>query len=616
MWIFSSVKTLVVAGLVVYGCFSQALEPVAVGSNVAAAGSITAISAIESQDGQDLNGDGDTNDRVLLIHDQATGILTNSGVVITGNDIATDGETVVFLRSERIDYVDRNGNGRPTDTVLAYYQIASAQLFFTSVVPYTAGSLPDFSVGGEHILFVSRENSFSPDYNGDGDTNDTVIRYWDMNSNQAYNTPLASAWGVVEDGVIATRIYETANLDANSNGLANEVVYVTYDIATTQINAILAVPPFNLTNVGAYPALDDGNYYFRARESQTNSDLNGDGTISSQTQALMRSNLSTSDIAWTGVQDTSGRIQARGDLIAYESSENAVGVDVNEDGDLRHDFIHVVRNLSDGSEDYFIDRGRVSLGSDVLAYALWEHYTGDVNNDGDTQDTIVFTRSLVTNAGQCHGDDVHCRFQRFIADIQAMDTISQADRNTLAGYVQHADDVLTQGGFASDVDLYVAVIDAFDVFFDSIWGMAGVPHEDKMYLVENHTDGRGLKDHIHDLKDAAAAELEASQQTNQSGGNDVNPQMLIANMAVAVQGSTAPVATKQLLMIEINGIIVIAQAVMSGAADPAVEMPNLMAHIQAMQNILSDPGSGLSPQDVDAISAALGDFMAMLSGGN
>ncbi len=179
--------------------------------------------------------------------------------------------------------------------------------------------------------------------------------------------------------------------------------------------------------------------------------------------------------------------------------------------------------------------------------------------------------------------------------------------------VEIADDTLEQGVYNNDLEKYIAVIDAFDIYFDTIWPQAEIAHETKMDLVEYHQNGRALKDDIHDLKDQAAAQLEADEQNsgNDSDGPDV--QLLIAGMAVAIQGSSAPQATRAVMMVEVSGIITIAQQIMGGV-DAGSLIGDVVSHIQTMRDLLADPAAGFSVADIDGISSAIDNFEVLLAG--
>jgi hypothetical protein len=591
----------------------HALELVGLGHPIASGENITAIVTSESYDGQDLNGDGDARDRILTLHNITSGELISTGISVVGQ-LATDGTTVVFLYSERVDYVDLNGDGDARDNVLAYYHIPSAQLHTTPIEPYlSASSLPHYSVHQNIITFVSKEFSSREDFNGDLDQDDTVVRYWDMNTSQAYNTPLVSPYGMVDNGVIATRVIENSAIDVNADGDNDDIVFVTYDIASGQINPILATASFNLSNIASFPFKDGDNYFFRAREGQIGFDVDGDGSVGSYTNVIMKLNLANGSFDWTGVSGTYGRIQARGSNLTYETSESAVGQDINEDGNLQYDFLYALHNLDDNTAQYFAKSGTISLGSSVFSKTLYEGTNGeDLSGDGDTTDYVVFAQSLI-DINNCGVDHIHCRFLNLINYLENHDDLTQAMKNLLIPFVEEADRVLTEVTHANDLEKYIAVIDAFDIYFDTIWQQDEIPYSLQVELVENHQNGRALKDHLHDLKDQAATDLEDQGQGNGNDSGNSEAQSLVAGMAVAVQGSSAPQALKDALMVEVVGIINVAQQIMGGA-DASSLIGILMNHIQAMRDILDGPNN-ISQADVDSISAAIDNFEAFMSGG-
>ncbi|MCP4876906.1 MAG: hypothetical protein GY896_15720, partial [Gammaproteobacteria bacterium] len=409
---------------------------------------------------------------------------------------------------------------------------------------------------------------------------------------------------------------ENQATDINNDGDTDDIVFVSYDVSTGLISDYLSTPVFNLSNISSFPAKDGDSYFFRARETQMGIDADGDGNVS-QTTMIMRMNLIDGSLNWTGISGTSGRIQARGDYITYDTSEWTIGEDIDGDGNLQNDFLYAVHNLADGSTQYLEKTGLVSLGSGVFSRTLYEGGRGDLNNDGDTTDVIVYAQALVQNEiidiHNCDAVDIHCRFLNLIDHLSNRADLTQAMKALLIPLVEIADDTLEQGVYNNELEKYIAVIDAFDIYFDTIWPQAEIAHETKMDLVEYHQNGRALKDDIHDLKDQAAAQLEADEQNsgNDSDGPDV--QLLIAGMAVAIQGSSAPQATRTVMMAEVNGIITIAQQIMGGA-DAGALIGNLVSHIQTMRDLLVDPATGFSVADIDGISSAIDSFEVLLAG--
>ncbi len=599
---------------------ASALDPIELGSHSASDGNITAIATLESYDGQDRNGDGDSRDRILTIHDISNNSTINTGIPIVGK-LATDGTTVVFLYSERNQNTDLNGDGDTLDNVLAYYDIPTGQLHTTTIVPRLSSgqssSLPYYDVDGNFITFVSKELLNTDDFNDDGDHNDTVVRYFDIENQHVNNTPLVAPYAMVNGGVIATRVTESQATDINGDGDTTDVVFVAYDIETEQLSPYLATPIFSLSNIASFPAKFREHYYFRARENQLGFDVDGNNNISSTT-VLMHYNMRANTLNWTGVMATTGRIQAKGNYISYETSEWSVGQDINGDGDLQHDFLYAVHNLSDGNIQYLPKTGAVSLGYGVFSQTISESSRGDLNNDGDTRDTVVYAQRLdqseLIDIENCESDDIHCRFLNLQHYLNNHNGLSNAAKSTLIQLVLNADTILTQNYYDNEMERYIAVIAAFDSYFDTVWARNDLSQSVKEELTEQHPNARDLKDHLHDLKEAEAAMLDAEGNAANDSDEANTPEMLIAGMATAIENASTPQATKTAMMQEVNGIIHIAQQIMAGA-DASVLIGDVFSHVQSMRSMLEDSGNGFSTADIEQITSAIEQFEVLLNGG-
>lgn len=593
-----------------------ALEPVGSGSNAASDGNIIAITAQESYDNQDRNGDGDTRDRILTIHNITDSNTINTGIPVVGQ-LATDGATVVFLYSERNDYIDLNGDNDTRDNLLAYYNIATGEVKTTTIEPWLSGPFPNYDVDGNYIVFISKESLVNEDYNGDGDQLDTVVRYFDIHHQQVVNTPLTAPYAMVDDGVIATRVIESGSADVNQDGDTNDIVFVSYDIESGDTTPYLATSSFNLSNIASFPAKHEENYYFRARENQLGFDVDGNNSISSGS-VLMHYDMANQTLNWTGVAGTTGRIQAQGSYISYETSEWIVGEDINNDGNLRDDFLYAVHNLSDGAIQYFEKTGTLSLGYGVFSQTIYEGSRGDLNNDGDARDTIVYAQAIDQSESidieNCAQDDIHCRFLNLQDYLSNHSGLNSSAKSHLIQLVIDSDTIFTQNQFDNDMARYIDVIASFDLYFDSIWPRTDISQEIKLELVEQHPNGRSLKDHLHTLKDAAAEQLDNQSGNNgQADGN--NAQILLAHIATAIQSSNAPQSSKAAMMAELSGIMLAAQQIMGGA-DPSVLIGDVIAHIQTMSGVLNDANYGFSSEEAANISLAIDAFQSMLSGGS
>ena len=234
----------------------------AVGWSPSASGSLIAFTTYEGLIGQDLNGDGDISDPVIRYYDTATGTVTNTGAagqdpsasgsliafavagdtghaVITYYDTATgtvtstgaigaypsaSGAIIAFNTAEHWISQDLNGDGDISDVVSRYYDTATGTVTNTGAVGWTP------SASGSIIAFFTGEGWIGQDLNGDGDTDDTVIRYFTISragtieSTQALIDAYLADGSVDNQGVAqALRAFleqAQANIDRGNNKAA------------------------------------------------------------------------------------------------------------------------------------------------------------------------------------------------------------------------------------------------------------------------------------------------------------------------------------------------------------------------------------------------------------
>lgn len=215
----------------------------------------------------DLNGDGDQDDYVLHVHDHATGVTTNTGLATTSLPYAA-GNLIPLLVSESGQGVDLNGDGDTADDVIHFWNRTSG----TAV--NLGAALRRLTPPEERLIALTVcELDQSEDWNGDGDGYDEVLVLYDRVTGAFVNTGLDA--GVVHlDGTLALLLVdekEQGNLDLNGDGDKNDFVFHLYDVATaTTTNLGLAGGGGSANSVG-------GTTLFTVNEAAQRQDLNGDG---------------------------------------------------------------------------------------------------------------------------------------------------------------------------------------------------------------------------------------------------------------------------------------------------------------------------------------------------
>jgi hypothetical protein len=282
-----------------------------------------------SQGNTDLNGDGDTDDRVLHAYDIATDTVVNLGVSLAGSSsVAHGGRFLAFPVSESDANADLNGDGDLLDRVTQVYDFSTET--FTNLGLATGS--PQGICGNLVFLIVGEPSQGNTDLNGDGDTRDGVVHVYDAFSGETTNLGLEAAFIDLFQGFIAFCVSERAQgfTDLNGDGDTNDAVVHVYDLETKKLSNLgLAGFPGAGSSIMAVPVLES---------SQGNTDLNGDGDR--QDWVVHSYEHRTGMIRNLGL--TALRTSGSGDLIGLGVSERDQGnTDLNGDGDVLDRVSHV-----------------------------------------------------------------------------------------------------------------------------------------------------------------------------------------------------------------------------------------------------------------------------------
>jgi len=399
--------------------YPEIINTKAAGWNPSASGNIIAFTTVEGEAGQDLNDDGDMWDWVPRYYDTSSDITTNTPA--TGTQPSFDGDIIAF-----VTYDTNIGQD-----VICYYDISTSTVVNTGIV----GLFP--STDGNIIAFDSWEEYVGEDLNGDGDTNDDIIRYYDIPTGTITNTgavgrdasisggiiafttrPLIryyniSTGAVVSTGAIGDSAHVSGSMiafwawedklgyDWNGDGDTNDSVigyYNTSDSTTTYIK------------VGWNPSIEGHIVAFTTSEADINQDLNRDGDLADS--VIRYYDVLTSIVTNTGAVGVWPSIG--GDFIAFETGENWINEDLNEDGDLDDRVIRYLlleKPLPDTMGE---------LKTEIEEY--WQ--TGEIDNHGIIKSLIVklnvaqklVDKGMIDEAKSILGDD-------FIPQVQELSGI-------------------------------------------------------------------------------------------------------------------------------------------------------------------------------------------------
>jgi hypothetical protein len=163
-------------------------------ANLARAATVVAVSdglvaalVSESGEGRDLNGDGDLADGVVHIHRHGAAASDWIDVARAADTIDVSGRFVAFITPEQAQGgTDLDGDGDTADRVLEVYDGDAARIVFTG---WTADELV---MDGTLLAFRASEAAQNQDLNDDGDQTDHVLQVYDLASGVRYGSRSAA----------------------------------------------------------------------------------------------------------------------------------------------------------------------------------------------------------------------------------------------------------------------------------------------------------------------------------------------------------------------------------------------------------------------------------------
>ena len=322
--------------------------------------------------GFDLNGDGDESDCVIRYYNVSSGMLTNTTVV--GDEPAIGGNIIAFTTYEGYIDEDLNGDGDTDDYVIRYYDILSGTTGNTSEIGY------DAAVDNGIITFTVAEGGLDKDLNEDGDKVDRFIWYYNVSSGEIFNsTTILGAYASKDGNIIAFETWEEWDgVDLNGDGDTTDSIIRYYDMFTETI--------VNTAAAGYEPSIDGDIIAFCTDESEENEDLNNDGDTDDQ--IIRYYNISSGIVTNTTAYGDFPCV--KGDIIAFETWESDFGNDLNGDDDTDDNVIRYY-NISDGTITSTAEMGYYASveGRKIAFYTYESDLDEDVNGDGDKDDSII-----------------------------------------------------------------------------------------------------------------------------------------------------------------------------------------------------------------------------------
>lgn len=340
-----------------------------------------------AQGNADLNGDGDTLDLVPFRCDVAAGTFVVQPAFASWLAIAEDDSFAYVAIRESLGN-DLNGDGDTNDAVIHRWIPASATAQNLQLAAAKAFAHPN----GDLVVEAS-EAANAIDWNPDGDFSDVAILARTGGASTWTYTGMVGSLIAGSGDVAAVLESETSlGVDLNADGdLTDQIVSAWRSSA--QLRVTSGLHGQNTTPI----QLEGGRVVFGADESKSGAiDLNGDGDTADRVLSVLAAATGTTTTIAMGQQSpTLLPYAVHGDRLAYVSFEPwlaSIGspADLNGDGDVA-DFVMTVRDLVTGTVDF----GRATSGSfvvfgDHVAYGAREANEGatDLNADGDVNDLV------------------------------------------------------------------------------------------------------------------------------------------------------------------------------------------------------------------------------------
>ena len=149
------------------------LKSAASSSGPGVAGGLVAVQVREDEEGTDLNGDADTDDKVLFLHQVTGGAPTNLGLASGGSTwVLAMSDEVLAFRTRESDQgaTDLNGDGDAVDYVGHLHDLS------TGVTTNLELATETIAVTGATVAFrVNESQQGMTDLNGDSDASDAVL---------------------------------------------------------------------------------------------------------------------------------------------------------------------------------------------------------------------------------------------------------------------------------------------------------------------------------------------------------------------------------------------------------------------------------------------------------
>jgi len=309
------------------------------GENPAIYGSIIAFETHEDHAGKDLNNDGDTGDTVIQYYNIEKQITQSTQTA--GKNPQIFAYYIVFTTPEKEQGKDLNHDGDKEDNILQYYDLHEKKTTNTEIDAQNPYLHQYF------IVFSAPEEAIGIDYNNDGDTEDSLIRYYDLKTKELTTTKQIGKYPSTNSRrILFMTDEENAEIDLNQDGDKNDKIFQIYSLETKTAYSTKqpgAKTTMNHKGISAYIEKNRLFLYDAEANEQIETSLDAD-------HALIKENR-----------------------VIYDSKEkiNSYSLETKT---------HALTEIFGTHPDMF---------ESIIAFQTKEENTGDLNSDGDLEDTII-----------------------------------------------------------------------------------------------------------------------------------------------------------------------------------------------------------------------------------
>ena len=345
---------------------------------------------LEFPQGQDVNGDGDVDDRIVHVVNLASGELRS--LQLSG-DAGISGEWAVVRVRESVEQIDLNGDGDTLDDIVHVHNLRTA----TTTNLERDGDVVAFS---ETWLAIERNEPLrGMDLNDDGDTNDSEFVVYDLSTTTVRLARDGSVAGHSGKWLAFWVDEQLQGNDLNRDGDTEDAVLHVHDLDDGET--------VNLGLSGSAVTVVGDALVMSVSEVRQNADLNGDGDIEGGVFHVHRLDTGmTRNLEVSGLDD-SALSERRAALRVLESSHG----DLNGDGDANDRILHLYDLATDTVRNLAIAGTPVALSSSRLVYWADEGaQSTDFNGDGDRDDDVLQSFVFETGAVESPGFTGSVRF--------------------------------------------------------------------------------------------------------------------------------------------------------------------------------------------------------------